>query len=437
MTAQRWVIDEPQPDEVAGTPPTMIASITYLWAAMRRRWRLLAVLGALGLVLGAAQAIMVPPAISATTTLYLSHPDGTDPASAMQTDVSILRTRTVAERTLKALGLRGQSPADLQDRTTAVATTSSVLTLTVSADTRDLALRSARTMATTYLDYRATQLNSQAAAQVTGYQSQINAAKSQINALTKQYDALSNGSANQQTEAADVLSRRSQLSAQVISLQQQVDSTTLAADSVTAASHVLDPATVIEPSAPRRVVMLGLTGAIGGLAVGSAIVLFSALTSTRLRRREEVALALGVPVQGAATRIRPGFLHGGAQAERGREVLVRALSGVDKERRRPLLVTVGDAGLRDATLLGELVGLEVHPLDFDAGADELAGRADQAVLVVRAGKSSAEQLNTAADLLRSAGVELAFAVLIGTDRTDESSGRLPQSRALHAWRPGA
>ncbi len=39
-----------------------------------------------------------------------------------------------------------------------------------------------------------------------------------------------------------------------------------------------------------------------------------------------------------------------------------------------------------------------------------------------AGRCSAERLSTAAELVRSAGLELAFAVMVGSDRTDESLG---------------
>lgn len=441
MTAERWQIDEPMPEEVAAVPPTMVASITYLWAAMRRRWRTWVLLGVVGAALAAGQTLVVPPQMTATTTLYLSHPAGTDPASAMQTDLSILRTRTVAEQAAKALGSEaadaGLTAARLRSDTTAAQVTSTVLSLTVSAGTRKLALDATRTLATTYLAFRASQLNAQSNAQVSGYREQITAAQKQIGVLTQQYDTLSNGNANQQTEAADVLSRRSQLSAQVISLQQQIDSTSLTADSVTQASHVLDPAAIDGSSAIRRGVLAGLTGLFGGLALGTAIVLFGALTSTRLRRREEVALAIGAPVQYAAKRIRPGLLHGATAASRGREVLLRGIESADTDRRPLVLVTPGRAGLRNAVQLAELAGLDAHPLDFDAGADELAERCDRAVLVVTAGRSSAEQLRTTAELLRAAGIELVFALLIGTDRTDESSGLVTSSGSLHAWRARA
>jgi len=436
MTAERWQIDEPEADEVAAVPPTMVASITYLWAAMRRRWRTWVLLGALGAAIAVGQTLAVPPPVSATTTLYLSHPSGVDPASAMQTDLNILLTRTVAEQTTQALG-RGATTAHLtadglRSDTTAAVVTSTVLSITVSAPTQKLALEETRTLAATYLAFRSRQLNAEANAQISGYHDQIAAAQKQIGVLTQQYDALSNGNANQQTEAADVLSQRSQLSAQVITLQQDVDSTALTADSVTEASHVLDPAAVNDSSEVRRVILAALTGLAGGLAVGTALVLFEALTSTRLRRREEVALAIGAPVRYAARRIRPGLLHGAAAAH-GRQVLLRGLESADTERRPLVLVTPGRAGLRNAAVLAELAGLDLHPLDFDAGADELAERCGSAVLVVTAGRSSAEQLRTAAELLRASGIELVFALLIGTDGTDESSGLL-SGGSLHTWR---
>jgi uncharacterized protein involved in exopolysaccharide biosynthesis len=528
MSAERWRIEEPPQEDVAGAPPTMVASLAYLWAALRRRWRTWTVGALAGLLLGVAAAALMSPASSATVTLLLTHPDGTDPASAMQTDLSILHTRTVAERTVEALH-SSLPPGIFQEQVQATAVTSTVLSIQVSAADPAAAVKAARTFATTYLAFRKTQLEAQSNALVAGYQNQIAAAQQQVETLTTQYNALSSGGPATQAEAGDVLSRRSQLSAQILTLQQQISASKLATDSVAQASHVLDPAQANSSSPLRRAVLLGASGLIGGVCLGVAIVLFGALTSFRLRRREEVALAVGVPVRYAAAGLQPGWGPsrllgrgvGRHAAAHGRALLVHGLLTALRADPRLALVTVGRTAADDAALLVALTGIElagqrqdvvlvdlgerprlagvadrllpvsgpgptapspadvtttatqpptvVRPegvaplapgpfaddastgpstgpstgeagaaaeaaaaaeivlslfvLEADTGADELPGWADRAVLLVRAGAATPEQLRTAAELLRSAGIEPAFVMLLGTDRTDESLGR--------------
>jgi uncharacterized protein involved in exopolysaccharide biosynthesis len=518
MSAERWRIEEPAQEDVAGTPPTMMASLAYLWAALRRRWRTWSVGALAGLMIGVGAATFMPPTSTATVTLLLTHPDGVDPASAMQTDLSILHTRTVAERTVKALH-SSTPPGIFQGQVQASVVTSTVLSIEVTAADDAAAVKAASTFAATYLAFRKTQLEAQSDALVAGYQNQIAAAQQQVETLTKQYDALSSGGPATQAEAGDVLTRRSQLSAQILTLQQQISASRLATDSVAQASHVLDPARPNDTSPRRRTVLLGASGLIGGLCLGVAIVLFGALTSFRLRRREEVALAVGVPVRYAAAALRHGWRPGRRisigrgwrrrrrrAAAHGRAVLVHGLVTALRTDPRLAVVTLGRTAADDAALLVTLTGIElklstgrhagvvlvdlgdrprlaallprllrtsrdtfaataptvVRPegvaplapgpfadgtlgkavtgeaaaaaasaetvlslftLEPDTGADELPGWADRAVLLVKAGSATPEQLRTAAELLRSAGIEPAFVILLGTDPTDESLGR--------------
>ena len=73
---------------------------------------------------------------------------------------------------------------------------------------------------------------------------------------------------------------------------------------------MVDPSAV-EPGLALRGLALGLaSGLIGGLALGCGTVLFFAIVSDRIRRRSDVAEALGVPVTisvGRLTPLRPGL----------------------------------------------------------------------------------------------------------------------------------
>jgi MinD-like ATPase involved in chromosome partitioning or flagellar assembly len=64
----------------------------------------------------------------------------------------------------------------------------------------------------------------------------------------------------------------------------------------------------------------------------------------------------------------------------------------------------------------------VADLNPAVGADHLTAWADGVVVVVTAGRSSAEKVRTVGELIRAAGLDLRFAVLMHTERTDDSLG---------------
>ena len=73
---------------------------------------------------------------------------------------------------------------------------------------------------------------------------------------------------------------------------------------MTSASQVIDPAAVIPVSQPKRLVLGVMSGLVLGGGLGLAIVFVHALLSNSLRRREDVATALGRPVRFSAGAVR-------------------------------------------------------------------------------------------------------------------------------------
>jgi capsular polysaccharide biosynthesis protein len=61
-------------------------------------------------------------------------------------------------------------------------------------------------------------------------------------------------------------------------------------------------------------------------------------------------------------------------------------------------------------------------VDPAVGAEHLASWAEQVVLIVAAGRASGERLRTTAELVRQAGLQTLYGVLVRADRTDESLG---------------
>jgi hypothetical protein len=67
--------------------------------------------------------------------------------------------------------------------------------------------------------------------------------------------------------------------------------------------------------------------------------------------------------------------------------------------------------------------LTLAEVDPAVGVDHLRSWTGRVVLLVTAGRSSAERLRTTSELIRSAGMQLLFAMIVGADGSDESSGR--------------
>jgi hypothetical protein len=374
-------------------------------------------------------------------------------------------------------------------------------------------VRTAGVLAETFLAFRGERLMAQAEADVKGDTDRIKDLERTVADLTADFERNSTGTLAQQSAAEAALSDASRANDEINTLQQEVATRLDEADGVIKGSSVFDPATVVEPPGLKRAVLVAMTGLIGGLFVGVGVVLFGALTSERLRRREDVALAIGAPVRSAVrqrgprrrfrlvpirrrrvtdreglavlarglesafeqTRTTPSRvvlatvdnepegvtvsaeaaarLAGGqrqvflvdltssGRLERSvRDALARQQGGpaqapavfrprgVPQLARGPLAPVVGitsdlrdDHPLREAWDAADSV-LTLAPVDLEAGVDDLASWGTHVVLLVTAGRSSAEELRSAADLVRKAGLELLFALMVGSDRTDASHG---------------
>lgn len=508
-----WNVEEPLEDEYVGTPPSPLASLHYLTNALRRRWRTWVAAGVLGMVLVGAYTWQFPPKSTATVGLSLQHPSGTDAASQMQNDVVILMTRQVAGRTLAALHEDMTTDRFLKTYT-GTAETSTILEIAVHAHGPEQAVRTATTLAKTYLAYRADQLRTSSTAEIAGVQNQIASLQSQLAAAQAQYTQFENDPA-QSRVASTALQQTITLRSQIGALQTTVQSAQSATDSLISSSVVLDPPAVVPTSRALDLMLILFAGAIGGLGLGIAAVILAALLSTRLRRRDDIALAAGAPVTHSVPRLRSRSLTrtpraGGARGRRapaaayGLQVLaqglmaavdhsdtgrvalvtldneedglaVAAFAGAEltSERRQVFLVDLSSSG-RMAERVDRAVGAAVRPSaaptthrpevpapfargplaeaagrpsdlghsdptrarwdaadvvvavapgDLDTGLDHLAGWADSAVLLVTAGRSTAETIASTAGLLRSAGLSVDSVLVIGSDGTDQSLGR--------------
>ena len=307
------VAEEHPPFNVAGT----VASLGFIGAAVRRSRRFWLILSAIGMVAGLGVFIAYPVSYQASVTVLVKGNPAEDPVSAMLTEVVLVESQSVASGAVKALGLT-QSVSSFQAAYTATVVTNQVLSITASAPTSSGAVDRANEIAAQYLQFRASMLRAQQAQDVAAYAQQVPQAQQQIAALQSQITQFE-GQPSKQAELAKLQKQLTTATETLPTLEQTVIGLTATEKSTTSAmidgTQVLNAATAMHHSTIKDVLEYVLSGLIGGLAIGLGIVVVRELVSDRLRRRDDIAAALGGPVRLSVGRLsKRRFLPGGPSA---------------------------------------------------------------------------------------------------------------------------
>jgi capsular polysaccharide biosynthesis protein len=498
-----WRIEDAEPSR---TPAGMAVegswvSIHYLRSCLRRRWRFVLMTTTAGLMLALAALTLVPASSSADATVFLAHDTGADPMTAIATDHKLLVNRTVAGQVVDQLHLPMTVDEFLATYSASEPSTE-LLDIQLKAGSPQEAVRRLTALCAAFLQFRNDQLATQARYIVTTDQSHIAALRKEVDLVNQEYTAAL--AHRDHPAASQALTDRSELLQQIGTLQSTIEDTQLQSESLATASHVVDPPAPVPAGGPKHMVLGVMSGLILGCGLGVGIVFAHALVSNRLRRREEIATALGQAVPFSAGPVHgrlPWYLpvHRPSVARRRRrnleilsEGLAEALPEGRGARQRVALVGVGDlraaasviveTGLRlqvqgDRVFLVDLTNagvlgryqsdelailrpevrragsasgalsvvssmsdvlphgdpreeqwkraslvLVLAEVDLGVGNRQLMTWADSAVLMVGAGKVTAEYLRSISRLFSSAGPRLEFAMVVGADRTDESLG---------------
>jgi hypothetical protein len=313
MSPGRWtpapVFDDDDQASSERPMPTLV-SLHFIRTALRRRWLACVLAAVLGLVAAGTFMLVFPLPHQAKASLVLTHDADVDSSRAMATNVSLLQTRTMARRATERLGLTVE-PDDFLKSVTVESEGSELMILTLSAPTDAEAVRRLEGLTSTYLEFRAEQLSLQSRMLVGGMQQRIKELQVDVADVSRRIEQLSAAGTSNPSILSDMISQRAYLVSRIEALQQSVEDATLRNSAVVSSSRVLDPPAA-ELGLTKRTVALGLaSGLIGGAALGCGMVLFVAITSDRLRRRSDIANALGVTVPVSVGRIaalRKGWL---------------------------------------------------------------------------------------------------------------------------------
>ena len=345
------------------------ATVTFLVAAVRDRWRLWAATATCGVLAAIGLSLLSPPPYTATTTLLLRHPSLADPTRAMQTDVELVKTRTVAQAAVGRLALR-LSPKDLSSDVRVTPLTSDVLQLTVKGPTAGDAIRRADAMADAFLAFRRDEFERQSRAVVDALETRRRELTDELTVVNDEVTAFrgsDQGDDSAVRALGDLLVRRSSLSDQIAQLRQRIDQSLIDPASVVQKSRVLDRASADDRS-PLTVLAANVAaGTVAGLAIGAGWVVVAAVLSDRVHQREDVVAGLSAPVAVSVGPLR-GSLR--VQRRRFRRQLLRPQPDVSRVLRHlgrllsstdhvpPSLVVASIASDPPAALLVASMGME-------------------------------------------------------------------------------
>jgi capsular polysaccharide biosynthesis protein len=309
---RQWLNDDATLVEDSPADSTAsLVSLGFFTAALRRSkwfWRTTAVVG---LLLGSALYLKTPHTYQASTTLLLTVGAEPQPGQAILEDQAMAQSQSMAEDTLQKLGLHESANSFLASYT-ATPLTDRVLQITATAPSSSEAVSRANALATEYLTFRADQLRTEQQLEFNVFDQQVSQDKQHLASISSQLSQLPLSS----PQRARLAALRAQGDSDLIALEQQVSGTKAATKLNTATmiggSVVLDKASPVTPhSRLKHLLLYAGGGFIIGLILGMAIIVLRALLSDRLRRRDDVAHALGAAVKLSVPAMR-GWLPGRA-----------------------------------------------------------------------------------------------------------------------------
>lgn len=284
-----WIDDDDlfADESSSAYPPDSLVTFRFLGDALRRHLWIWLILALVGFLAGLGVAIGIPTADTSAARLVITHQEGEDPAKAMDTEVSLATTHTVAERVIKLMGLQ-ETPDQLLAQYTVTPITDRVLEIRTTAPTSEEATKLATVVSQTYLVFRKEQIALQDAPlrrDLTAAQTDLDVALQAVRATGDNPDDLVRPTA---PEAVRYLAAKDRVDL----IRQQLTDQSVSAAKMNS-SRMLDDAAPVPVSAKRMLAIKAGAGLIGGLFIGLAFVIIRALMSERLWKRQDIANVLG------------------------------------------------------------------------------------------------------------------------------------------------
>ena len=450
---------------------TPLLDLQALVVAVRRRRRLWGAMALLGMLAGAAVAVLMPPAPAAVTKVLVAHQEDqpNDTGTLIRTDAQLLATSRIAGAALKILK-SPEKPEDFMKDYRGTGLTNNVLEIDVTGKTDAEAVARAKALAQAFVTDHAKRINDIANANAQGLLDQQARMQAELADVNK-----SIGGRSPDTDPKDaanlesLFARRAELTSQISDFGQRAEEARVGAPQLVAGTQIVDAPRAVAHSLPKALVTDGVVGLVLGLFLGLALSAVGVVVADRPVLRRDIAANLGASVIAELPR-RSGRLWQRRRTRVARERLTTTLARTSRGSAEPLSllelgcarstagialglaralgedgpVTVVDglpgtqlSGRRpkpgDPTVVGGEKAATVSPQDQRIGVGSVApGTAwtdlqylgTRTVLVVRAGHGNSAWLHTVARQLADQHIPVIGVVLIDPDPRDRTDGTL-------------
>ncbi|MFD8000928.1 Wzz/FepE/Etk N-terminal domain-containing protein [Streptomyces mirabilis] len=450
---------------------TPLLDLQALVVAVRRRRRLWSAMALLGLLIGAAVAVLLPPAPAAVTKVLVAHQEDqpNDTGTLIRTDAQLLGTSRIAGQALRILK-SPEKPEDFMRDYRGTGLTNNVLQIDVTGKTDAEAVARAKALAEAFVADHAKRIQAIANANAQGLLAQRDRMQAELADVNKAI-----GGRTPDTDPKDaanlesLFARRAELTSQISDFGQRAEEARVGAPQLVAGTQIVDAPRAVQHSLPKAGVTNAVIGLVLGLFLGLALAAVGVVVADRPVLRRDIAANLGASVIAELPR-RSGRLWQRRRTRVARERLTTTLSRTVRGSAEPLsLLELGCArstsvialslaralaadgpvavidGLPgpqlarrrpkpgDPTVVGGEHAVAVSPQEQRIGVGSVApGTAwtdlqylgTQTVLVVRAGHGSAAWLHTVARQLADQRIPVIGVVLIDPDPRDRTDGTL-------------
>ncbi|MFI1398597.1 Wzz/FepE/Etk N-terminal domain-containing protein [Streptomyces sp. NPDC020681] len=458
-------------DSSAAVP---LLDLQALVVAVRRRRRLWCSVALLGLLFGAAVAVLLPPQPTAVTTVLVTHQEDqpNDPGTLIRTDAALLQTTRIAGKALQSLN-SPERPEDFMRDYRGIGLTNNLLQINVTGDSDAEAVARAKALADAFVADHVKRMREAANTEAETLLEQRDRMRDELARVNK---AIGDGPPESDPKAsADIESlfaRRAELTSRIADFDQRAAEARIGTPQLIAGTQIVDAPHAVQYSLPRTALTNAAIGLVLGLVLGLALAAVGTVVADRPVLRREIAANLGASViaelrraprwsarlwqrrrtRAARTRLTAtlartvrGFAEpvsllelgcarsasaialdvARALAAEGPVAIVDGLPGpqLANSRQKP-----GDpavvSGERAAAMPRQTRRLGVGSVAPGTAWTDLQYLGSQTVLVVRAGHSSAAWLHTVARQLADLRIPVIGVVLIDPDPRDRTDGTL-------------
>ncbi|MGH3629377.1 MAG: Wzz/FepE/Etk N-terminal domain-containing protein, partial [Sciscionella sp.] len=293
--------------------PQTLVDLTQLAAAVRCRRRFWLSLGLVGLLLGAALAIVHPAPPTATAELLVTHADDPQDSGAILTDIAVLQSTPIAGAALRSLHESHLTPAQFLTTYQAVNVTDNVLKLTVDGATGTEAVARAKALSDAFIADHAARDRTTAHAQAQAYLDQQKQAKANLAqvdaAIAAAGGSSTGGTATSGNAALEALyAQRANLDSQITSLGNSATQARVGNPAVVAGTKIVDGPRQLPYSRLASLVEYAGVGLLVGLVIGLLLAAVGGVVRDRPTLRREISEHLGASVIAQFTERRRGLV---------------------------------------------------------------------------------------------------------------------------------